>query len=174
MGTHALWEEEGRRGEFARYQIGYYIGDCSKNAHSNSLSVLQLGENLEEGRRERFWFLWPQRELGVNHAPFEIAVPHPRSISACWFLLLLDEPTPSMHANSKAALITDYSSCRTNSEGQFLPYRLRELLSERTNELEEIPGINLVLDDVDNQSTQYLVQLGRERTNQHPTDKPPN
>ena len=125
---------EERRGEEASPKTGeeraslsdWLLYGTAAKTHSQLL-VLQLGENLEQGRRERFWFLWPQRELGVNHAPFEIAVPHPRSISACWFLLPLGEPTPSMHANSKAALITDYSSCRTNSEAHFLRYRLREL-----------------------------------------------
>ena len=105
----AARKEEGKRVRPLSDWLLY--GTAAKTHKAPSLSVLQLGENLEQGRGERFWFLWPQRKLGVNHAPFEIAVPHPRSISACWFLLLLDEPTPSMHANSKAALITDYRQC---------------------------------------------------------------
>ena len=106
--------EEGR----VRPLSDWLLYGTAAKTHTATRSRFYNSGKISEGG-ERFWFLWPQRELGVNHAPFEIAVPHPRSISACWFLLHLDEPTPSMHANSSAALITDYSSCRTNSEAQF-------------------------------------------------------
>ena len=45
--------KEGRRGEFARYQIGYYMGLQQKHTE---LSVLLLGENLG-GRREVLVFM---------------------------------------------------------------------------------------------------------------------
>ena len=95
------------------------IWDCNKNTQRTEafLLVLQLGENLRR-KGKRFWFLWPQREHRVNHAPFEIAVPHPRSISASSFV----RPTRrnSMHANSSAPLITDCRLCRAYSVAHIL------------------------------------------------------
>ena len=77
------------------------IWDCNKNTQRTEafLLVLQLGENLRR-KGKRFWFLWPQREHRVNHAPFEIAVPHPRSISGC----SSDRRTPCMQTHPR----TDY------------------------------------------------------------------
>ena len=90
--------EERRRGEpenrgGASFAIRLAtIWDCSKNTQP-ALGFTTRGKSRKERESglERFWFLWPQRELRVNHAPFENAAPHPRSISGCAVVRSFDE-----------------------------------------------------------------------------------
>ena len=91
-----------RRGEEPVRPLSDWLlyGTATKTHGSWFYNSGKISEGRRDSGREGFWFLWPQRELRVNHAPFEIAVPHPRSISASSFVRPTDG-TPCMQTHPR-------------------------------------------------------------------------